>query len=86
MTAFFDIRFKSSVAKDLRSIPPTDVARILDTLNDLQNNPRQTNAQPLTGRDAWRVRIGRYRAIYTINDDTLIIEVIKVGHRKDIDR
>ena len=86
MTAFFDIRFKSPVAKDLTSIPPTDVARTLDTLNNLQNNPRQTNAQPLTGRDAWTVRIGRYRAIYTINDDTLIIEVIKVGHRKDIDR
>ena len=86
MTAFFDIRFKSPVAKDLRSISPTNVARTLDTLNDLQNNPQQANAQPLTGRDAWRVRIGRYRAIYTINDDTLIIEVIKVGHRKDIDR
>jgi len=86
MTAFFDIRFKSPVTKDLRSIPPTDVARTLDTLNDLQNNPQQANAQPLTGRDAWIVRIGRYRAIYTINDDTLIIEVIKVGHRKDIDR
>ena len=86
MTAFFDIRFKSPVAKDLRSIPPTDVARTLDTLNDLQNNPQQANAQPLTGRDAWRVQIGRYRAIYTINDDNLIIEVIKVGHRKDIYR
>lgn len=83
MTAFFKIRFKSYVAEDLRSIPRTDVARALDTLNDLQNNPRPTNAQPLTGRDAWRVRIGRYRAIHTIDDDNLIIEVIKVGHTPD---
>ena len=83
MTAFFDIRFKSPVAKDLRSIPPKDVARILDTLNDLQNNPLPTNAQPLIGRGDWRVHIGRYRATYTVNDDNLIIEVIKVGYRKD---
>ena len=86
MTAFFDIRFKSSVVKDLRSILRMDVARILDTLNDLQNNPRPTNAQPLTGRDALRVRLGRYRATYSINDDNLIVEIVKGGHRKDIYR
>ena len=83
MTGFFNLQFKSSVRKDLKSIPHEDVRRILDALNDF---PRPANAQPLTGRDAWRVRIGRYRAIYTIDDDCLIVEVVKVGHRKDIYR
>lgn len=86
MTAHFDLRFKSSVRKDLRSIPRTDVARILETLSNLQTNPRPINAQPLTGRDAWRIRIGHFRAIYTIDDDNVTVEVIKVGHRKDIYR
>jgi len=86
MTARFDLRFKSSVRKDLRSIPQTDVARILETLSNLQTNPRPTNAQPLGGRDAWRIRIGRFRAIYTIDDDNVIVEAIKIGHRKDIYR
>lgn len=70
----------------MKSIPHEDVRRILDALNDLKVNPRPANAKPLTGRDAWRVRIGRYRAIYTIDDDCLIVEVVKVGHRKDIYR
>ena len=86
MTGFFNLQFKSSVRKDLKSIPHEDVRRILDALNDLKVNPRPANAQPLTGRDAWRVRIGRYRAIYTIDNDCLIVEVVKVGHRKDIYR
>jgi len=84
MTAHFDLRFKSSVRKDLRSIPRTDVARILETLSNLQTNPRPINARPLTGRDAWGIRIGHVRANYTIDDDNVTVEVIKVGHRKDI--
>jgi mRNA interferase RelE/StbE len=86
MTAFFNIRFKPSVKKDLRSIPQKEIVRILEIINGLQTNPRPNNAQPLTGRDAWRVRVGCYRVIYTIDDDSVIIEVVKVGHRKDVYR
>ena len=86
ITACFTLEFNSSGGRDLRSIPRTDVVSILDALNDLQHNPHPTNAQPLTGRDAWRVRIVHFRAIYVIEDDNLITEAVKVGHRKDIYR
>ena len=79
MTAHFELRFKSSVITVLTSILRTDAARIPQTLGNLQDNPRPTNAQPLTGRDAWRIRIGRFRTIYTIDDYNVTLEVVKVG-------
>ena len=86
MTELYSIRFKSSVKKDLRSIPKQDVQRILNTLEGLAEDPYPSNSKPLTGRDASRVRIGHYRAIYTINEQEIIIEVVKIGHRKNVYR
>lgn len=86
MTEFYSIRFKSSVKKDLRSIPKQDVLRILTALKSLTEDPRPSNSKPLTGRDAWRLRIGKYRAIYTINDKEIVIEIIKIAHRKNVYR
>ena len=84
MTELYSIRFKSSVKKDLRSIPKQDVLRILNALEHLAQDPRPITSKPLTGRDGWRIRVGQYRAIYTINEQEIIIEVIKIGHRKNV--
>ena len=86
MTESYSIRFKSSVKKDLRSIPKQDVLRILTALKSLTEDPRPSNSKPLTGRDAWRLRVGKYRAIYTINDKEIVIELIKIAHRKNVHR
>ena len=86
MTESYSIRFRSSVKKDLRSIPKQDVLRILTALKSLTEDPRPSNSKPLTGRDAWRLRVGKYRAIYTINDKEIVIEIIKIAHRKNVYR
>lgn len=82
--AKFSIRFKESVAKDLRTIPNQDVKRILDRIDQLADEPRSEGCIKLAGYDAYRVRQGLYRIIYTITDAQLIIEVIKVAHRSKI--
>ena len=86
MTESYSVRFKSSVKKDLRSIQKQDVLRILKALEGLAEDPRPSNSKPLTWRDAWRLRIGQYRAVYTIHEEEIIIEIIKVGHRKNVYR
>ena len=86
MTELYSIRFKSSVKKDLRSISKQDVLRILNALEHLAEDPRPINSKPLTGRDAWRIRVGQYRAIYTINEQEIVIEIIKIAHRKNVYR
>ena len=73
MTESYSVRFKSSVKKDLRSIQKQDVLRILKALEGLAEDPRPSNAKPLTGRYAWRLRIGQYRAVYTIHEEEIII-------------
>lgn len=79
--ANYKITFKSSVAKDLRNIPNTDVQRILSRIDQLVENPRAPGCIKLTGHDLYRARQGSYRIVYEIRDGELVVVVIKVAHR-----
>ncbi|UNC93092.1 type II toxin-antitoxin system RelE family toxin [Candidatus Contubernalis alkaliaceticus] len=80
----FDIRFKESVAKDLRQLPVKDIKRILRRIDTLIDEPRPTGCEKLSAQERYRVRQGDYRIIYEINDEEHIIIVIKVGHRREV--
>jgi mRNA interferase RelE/StbE len=84
--ARFELQFRESVAKDLRSIPKNDVKRILTRIDKLADDPRADGCEKLTGSDHYRVRQGMYRIIYEIQDDVLVVLVIKVGNRRDVYR
>jgi mRNA interferase RelE/StbE len=81
--ARYDLRFKPSVAKDLRGIPKSDVQRILARIEALRDAPRPPGAEKLSTQERYRMREGVYRILYTIDDAVLIVEVVKVGHRRD---
>lgn len=82
--AKYSVSFKSSVAKDLRTIPGQDVVRIMSRINALAENPRAEGCIKLTGSECHRVRQGLYRIVYEIHDDRLVVLVIKVGHRSSV--
>jgi len=82
--ARYKMEFKRSVAKDLRGIPNKDVRRILDRIDGLQDDPRPSGCEKLSGQERFRVRQGVYRIIYEIQDERLIVTVVKVGHRRGI--
>lgn len=84
--AEYEIFFKASVEKDAQSIPKKDLKRILGRIQHLASDPRPPGCEKLTGRNHYRLRQGRYRILYTIQDDTLTVWVIKIGQRKDIYR
>ena len=84
--AGFEILFKESVYKELKSIPKTDLKKILSKIELLANDPRPTGSQKLTGLELYRVRQGQYRIVYSIQDNELLIHIVKVGHRKDVYR
>ena len=84
--ARYSLRFKASVAKDLRRLPKKDVARILKRIESLAEDPRPTGCEKLSGRDVYRVRQGRYRILYEIRDNELIVLVIRISHRRDVYR
>jgi mRNA interferase RelE/StbE len=84
--AEYKVYFKESVEKDLSAIPKKDLLKILGRIEALSKDPRPHGHEKLTGQDRYRVRQGRYRIVYSIQDNELTVWVVKVGHRKDIYR
>jgi mRNA interferase RelE/StbE len=82
--AGYRIFFKKSVQKDLSVIPKKDLKKILKRMQSLEDDPRPKECEKLTGRERYRLRQGRYRILYSIQDDELTIWIVKVGHRKKI--
>ncbi|MCB1124848.1 MAG: type II toxin-antitoxin system RelE/ParE family toxin [Verrucomicrobiae bacterium] len=60
--------------------------RIIQAIRSLAKQPRPPGARKLTGREAWRVRVGSFRVIYEIHDPQLLVLVIDVGDRKEVYR
>ena len=84
--AVYKILFKKSVWKDFESIPKKDLKKILKRIELLGEDPRPPGCQKLSGQERYRLRQGRYRIAYSIQDIELSVWVVKVGHRKDIYR
>jgi len=84
--AAYRIFFRESVEKDFAAIPRGDLKKILQRIQKLADNPRPAGCEKLTGQERYRVRQGRYRILYSIQDWELTVWVVKVGHRKDIYR
>jgi mRNA interferase RelE/StbE len=82
--ASYELVFKKSVAKDLRSIPKKDVARILKRIEALRDDPRGEGCVKLSAQERYRVRQGVYRIVYEIRENELVVMVVKVGHRSAI--
>jgi len=83
--ANFKILFARSARKELESLPRTAVEKILSTIEKLSFDPFPSGCKKLKGeKDLWRIRVGDYRIIYSVYIDTLIIDVIRVRHRKEV--
>ena len=80
----YNIKFEKRVSRDLKKIDKKEIPVILDQINQLTENPYPSNASKLKGRDAWRIRTGNYRIIYSVVEHDLLILVVKIGHRKDV--
>ena len=72
--------------KQLAGIDRSAQTRIIAAIRSLAVCPRPVGCIKLSGRPAWRIRIGNYRVIYEIHDDRLLVVVVAIGHRKDIYR
>lgn len=84
--AGYKIYFRESVEKDFRTIPKLDLKRILHRIDSLAANPRPSGCEKLTGQERYRIRQGRYRILYSVQDKEVTVWIVKVGHRKDVYR
>ena len=84
--AGYKIFFRKSVWKDFESIPKKELNRILKKIESFSENPRPSGSQKLSCQERFRIRQGRYRIVYSIQDEELTVWIVKVGHRKDVYR
>ncbi|MGA8204244.1 MAG: type II toxin-antitoxin system RelE/ParE family toxin [Woeseiaceae bacterium] len=85
--ASYSLRIKKSAAKELEAIgSKADRRRIVARIRALADDPRPPGCRKLSGRDRYRIRQGRYRILYTIEDRRLTVYVIRIGDRKDVYR
>ena len=83
----YRIEIKRSAAKEIEDIGRLrDRQRVVARVMSLAEDPGPPGYTKLSGQETYRVREGDYRIIYTISDEVLVVEVIRVGHRRDVYR
>lgn len=79
----YSIEILRSAQKQMAKIEGKDRDRIVGAIRELSSDPRPLGVTKLTGRPAWRIRVGNYRVIYEIDDEAVQILVVRVRHRRD---
>jgi len=80
----YQIELRPAAVRALKRIDHQDRDRIRGAISLLGENPRPPGAKALKGRPVLRVRVGDYRIIYTVDNDILIVTVITLGHRREV--
>ena len=84
--ASYSLKIKRSAERELRAIPKTDLARIVQRIQSLTSNPRPHGSEKLSGEDKYRLRQGDWRIVYGIDDVAKIVEIVRIGHRREVYR
>ncbi|MBN2768684.1 MAG: type II toxin-antitoxin system RelE/ParE family toxin [Campylobacterales bacterium] len=82
--ADYKIEIKKSAQKEIKNLPNKELKKVVDKIASLASEPRPAGCKKLSGEEKYRIRVGSYRVLYSIEDDVLAIYVVKVGHRKDV--
>jgi mRNA interferase RelE/StbE len=86
--ASYRVLIKTSAAKELAAVEPRAVrTRIVSRIQALASNPRSHGSQKLAGaNERYRIRQGPYRIVYSVDDVARVVEVFKIGHRREVYR
>ena len=82
--ANYSIEIKKSATKEMAKLPKVHLQRIVTKIEALAKEPRPNGCKKLSADEKYRIRVGEYRILYTIEDNKLIVYVVKVRHRKDV--
>ena len=83
----YQVDLAASARKELRALPREVLGRLFPVLKDLATSPRPAGSKKLINHlCAWRVRVGDYRIVYTVDDKERIVAVIRIAHRGEVYR
>jgi len=81
----YHLALTSSAERELKRLPTSLIQRIAPHLENLTFNPRPHGCKKLKGGDKeWRIRVGDYRVVYTIDDANSLVEVTRIRHRREV--
>ena len=82
----YALLFKASAKKELYDLPDKILKKILPAIEGLTSNPRPVGVKKLKGKgeNLWRIRVGDYRVIYLIDDFVHVVNIRKIGNRKEV--
>jgi mRNA interferase RelE/StbE len=82
----YEVRVSDSASKEIKNLPKSDIGKVVSKIQSLSLNPRPSGCKKLIGtpEELWRIRSGNYRIIYSIKDKVKIVEIRRIGNRKDI--
>jgi len=86
VTGSYSLVIKKSAEREWRALPKTDSRRITERIRGLAHNPRPPGNEKLSVQDRYRIRQGDYRVVYAVDDERRTIEVVKIGHRREVYR
>ena len=85
--ARFEIEITHSAEKQLRTLRRDDQQRLAEAMLALAEDPRPRGSKKLSGyEDVFRIRVGRFRVLYSVAKKRLVILILKIGHRRDVYR
>jgi mRNA interferase RelE/StbE len=85
--ASYRLEITASAEKQLARLPGAHRLRVARRIVELAGVPRPAGCRQLRGQeDVYRIRVGVYRVIYSIEERRIVVVVLKVGHRKDVYR
>ena len=80
----YTITFARTARKELESLDKKVINKLFPKVENLSVNPRPDGCRKLTGnKHLWRIRVGNFRIVYSINDDKNLVDIIAVRDRKD---
>ncbi len=83
----YHIEIKRQALKEIELLPEKVQIQIIDKIDVLKIDPRPSGSLKLQGsKDRWRIRVGNYRILYTIHDETKIVYIYRALHRKEVYR
>ena len=82
----YTVQILNHAEREMDKLPSAIHIRISEKILSLENNPRPNGVKKLSGREEYRLRVGDYRVLYTIDDKNSTVGVVSVGHRSEVYR